>query len=75
MISWGVLLTGVQNIHAVALAPWLFLPAVAIVVTVLAFYFVGDGLRDAADPMRSNRTQCSCDLAANDQDVIVRTGS
>ena len=48
--SWGVLLTGVQNIRAVALAPWLFLPGVAIVVTVLAFNFVGDGLRDAADP-------------------------
>ena len=50
VISWGVLLTGVQNIRAVALAPWLFLPGVAIVVTVLAFNFVGDGLRDAADP-------------------------
>ena len=50
MISWGVLLTGVQNIRAVALAPWLFLPGLAIVVTVLAFNFVGDGLRDAADP-------------------------
>ena len=47
---WGALLTGVQNIRAVALAPWLFLPGVAIVVTVLAFNFVGDGLRDAADP-------------------------
>ena len=50
MISWGVLLTGVRNIRAVALAPWLFLPGVAIIVTVLAFNFVGDGLRDAADP-------------------------
>ena len=50
VISWGVLLTGVQNIRAVALAPWLFLPGVAIIVTVLAFNFVGDGLRDAADP-------------------------
>ena len=50
VISWSVLLTGVQNIRAVALAPWLFLPGLAIVVTVLAFNFVGDGLRDAADP-------------------------
>ena len=50
VISWGVLLTGVQNIRAVALAPWLFLPGVAIVVTVLAFNFVGDGLRDADAP-------------------------
>ena len=50
VISWGVLLTGVQNIRAAAMAPWLFLPGVAIIVTVLAFNFVGDGLRDAADP-------------------------
>jgi len=50
VISWGVLLTGVQNIRAVTLAPWLFLPGVAVVVTVLAFNFVGDGLRTAADP-------------------------
>ena len=50
VISWGVLLTGVQNIRAVAMAPWLFLPGVAIIVTVLAFNFVGDSLRDADDP-------------------------
>ena len=50
VISWGVLLTGVQNIRAVVLAPWLFLPGVAIVVTVLAVDFVDDGLRAAADP-------------------------
>ena len=50
MVSWGVLLTGVQDVRAVALAPWLFLPGLAIVVTVLAFNFVGDGLRDAAAP-------------------------
>ncbi|MEM7131608.1 MAG: ABC transporter permease [Chloroflexota bacterium] len=50
VISWGVLLAGVQNIRAVALAPWLFLPGAAIIITVLAFNFVGDGLRDAADP-------------------------
>ena len=49
--SWHcALLSGVQNIRAVALAPWLFLPGLAIVVTVLAFNFVGDGLRAAADP-------------------------
>ncbi len=46
VITWGVLLR-VQNIRAVALSPWLFLPGVAIVVTVLAFNFVGDGLRAA----------------------------
>ena len=38
--------------RTVALAPWLFIPGLFIVVTVLAFNFVGDGLRDAADPYR-----------------------
>ena len=47
VITWGVLLIRVQNIRAVALSPWLFLPGVAIVVTVLACNFVGDGLRAA----------------------------
>ena len=48
--SWGVLLTEAQNIEAVALYPWLLLPMVPVVITVLAFNFLGDGLRDAADP-------------------------
>ncbi len=48
--SWGVLLSEAQNINAVALHPWLLLPVLAIVSTVLAFNFFGDGLRDAADP-------------------------
>jgi len=48
--SWGVLLTEAQNINAVALYPWLMTPVVLIVLTVLAFNFLGDGLRDAADP-------------------------
>jgi peptide/nickel transport system permease protein len=48
--SWGVLLTEAQNINAVALYPWLMLPVVMVVLTVLAFNFLGDGLRDAADP-------------------------
>jgi peptide/nickel transport system permease protein len=48
--SWGVLLTEAQNINAVALYPWLMTPVVMIVLTVLAFNFLGDGLRDAADP-------------------------
>ena len=51
-ISWGALLRGAQNVRTVALAPWLFIPGVFIVVTVLSFNFVGDGLRDAADPYR-----------------------
>ncbi|HBG08833.1 MAG TPA: peptide ABC transporter permease, partial [Firmicutes bacterium] len=49
-ISWGVLLQEAQNISTVALYPWLLLPGLFVVVTVLAFNFLGDGLRDAADP-------------------------
>ncbi len=50
LISWGVLLQGAQNIRSVALYPWLLLPGLAIIITVLTFNFLGDGLRDAADP-------------------------
>jgi peptide/nickel transport system permease protein len=49
-ISWGVLLQEAQNIQTVALAPWLLIPGVVVIVSVLAFNLVGDGLRDAADP-------------------------
>ncbi len=49
-VSWGVLLQEAQNIQTVALSPWLLLPAGAVVITILAFNFMGDGLRDAADP-------------------------
>ncbi|HOJ92501.1 MAG TPA: ABC transporter permease [Dictyoglomaceae bacterium] len=49
-ISWGVLIQDAQNFRTVALAPWLLLPVVFIIVVVLSFNFVGDGLRDAADP-------------------------
>ncbi len=49
-ISWGVLLQQAQNIQAVALSPWLLYPAIPVIVAVLAFNFLGDGLRDAADP-------------------------
>ena len=48
--SFGVLLTEAQNIEAVALYPWLLLPMLPVVVLVLGFNFLGDGLRDAADP-------------------------
>ncbi|MCZ6447441.1 MAG: ABC transporter permease [Alphaproteobacteria bacterium] len=48
--SWGVLLSEAQNISAVALYPWLMIPGIAVVIVVLAFNFLGDGLRDAADP-------------------------
>ena len=48
--SLGVLLVEAQNIEAVALYPWLLLPMLPVIVTVLGFNFLGDGLRDAADP-------------------------
>ncbi len=48
--SWGVLLAEAQNINAVVLYPWLLFPVVPVVLVVLAFNFLGDGLRDAADP-------------------------
>jgi len=50
VISWGVLLEGAQNIQAIQLAPWLFIPVIFVALAVLAFVFLGDGLRDAADP-------------------------
>jgi peptide/nickel transport system permease protein len=50
VVSWGVLLQEAQNIRSVATAPWLFFPGAAVIVTVLAMNFLGDGLRDAADP-------------------------
>ena len=49
-ISWGVLLQEAQNVRTVALYPWLLAPGLLVIVTVLAFNFLGDGLRDAADP-------------------------
>jgi len=51
--SWGVLLNEAQNINAVAVYPWLMLPVVPVVVVVLALNFLGDGLRDAADPYKN----------------------
>lgn len=52
-ISWGVLLQDAQNISALTLHPWLLTPAIFVIVAVLAYNFVGDGLRDAADPYRN----------------------
>ncbi len=51
-VSWGVLLQQAQNIRTVALSPWLLIPALFVVLTVLCFNFLGDGLRDAADPYK-----------------------
>jgi len=50
VISWGVLLQDAQNIQAIALYPWLFTPVAFVIISVMAFSFVGDGMRDAADP-------------------------
>jgi len=50
IISWGVLLQEAQNVQSVVLGPWLFVPGAFVIITVLAFNFAGDGLRDAADP-------------------------
>jgi len=50
VVSWGVMLQDAMNIQVVGSYPWLLLPTAAIVVTVLCFHFLGDGLRDAADP-------------------------
>lgn len=49
-ISWGVLLQDAQKLVSIAHSPWLLLPVVFIIITVLMFNFLGDGLRDAADP-------------------------
>jgi peptide/nickel transport system permease protein len=49
-VSWGTLLQDAQNLTAVAQQTWLMIPALFVIVTVLLFNFVGDGLRDAADP-------------------------
>ncbi len=49
-VSWGVLLQDFRDILAIFHTPWLLLPAICVLITVLLFNFVGDGLRDAADP-------------------------
>ncbi|TWF57131.1 ABC transporter permease [Neorhizobium alkalisoli] len=50
--SWGVLLTEARSVSAVALYPWLLIPVVPVIFVILAFNFLGDGLRDAADPYK-----------------------
>jgi peptide/nickel transport system permease protein len=50
VISWGVMLNEAQNMNVVALYPWLMLPVVPVILVILSFNFLGDGLRDAADP-------------------------
>ena len=53
VVSWGVLLQDCMNMQVVANYPWLLLPVIFIIITVLCFNFLGDGLRDAADPYSS----------------------
>jgi peptide/nickel transport system permease protein len=48
--SWGVLIKEVQDIQSIAIYPWVFTPVIFVVAAILAFNFLGDGLRDAADP-------------------------
>ena len=50
MTSWGVLLEEAQNVQTLIFHPWLVIPAVLVILAVLGFNFVGDGLRDAVDP-------------------------
>ncbi len=49
-VSWGVLLEDARNVVTLALHPWKLLPCLFVIVTVLMFNFLGDGMRDAADP-------------------------
>jgi peptide/nickel transport system permease protein len=50
--SWGILLTEARSVNIVALYPWLLFPVVPVILVILAFNFLGDGLRDAADPYK-----------------------
>jgi peptide/nickel transport system permease protein len=52
-ISWGVLLQAAQNVQTIAITPWLMIPAIPVIVVIMALNFLGDGLRDAADPYAS----------------------
>lgn len=53
VVSWGVLLQEAQNVRVISTAPWIMIPGIAVVVSVLALNFFGDGLRDAADPYKN----------------------
>lgn len=50
--SWGILLTEARSVSVIAFYPWLLFPMIPVVLVILAFNFLGDGLRDAADPYR-----------------------
>ena len=53
MTSWGVLLSEANKIEVFRLYPWMLAPGMAIVISVLCFNFLGDGLRDMTDPFAS----------------------
>jgi peptide/nickel transport system permease protein len=57
VVSWGVLLQQAQNYQVIVMTPWLLMPGAFIVVTVIAFNLLGDGLRDAADPYSESRPE------------------
>ena len=52
VVSWGTLLKNAQNLETVAIYAWLLIPGIFVIIAVLAFNFMGDGLRDAADPYK-----------------------
>ena len=52
VVSWGVMLQQAQNVRTISLHPWLLIPGLFVVIVVLCFNFLGDGVRDAADPYR-----------------------
>jgi peptide/nickel transport system permease protein len=52
-VSWGVLLRDAQDVAAIAQRPWQLIPGIFVVLTVLMFSFLGDGLRDAVDPYKN----------------------
>ena len=51
-VSWGTLLQDAQKLQVLAHQPWLLIPCIFVIITVLMYNFLGDGLRDAADPYR-----------------------
>lgn len=53
IVSWGVMLQDCMNLGVIAAYPWLLMPVIMIILTVLSFNFFGDGMRDAADPYSS----------------------
>ncbi len=52
VVSWGTLMQAAQNVRSIAYHPWLLIPGLFVIITILAFNFLGDGLRDAADPYK-----------------------